>query len=194
MAIRILARCSAGAEESWRTARSCEERGVVLNAHGGSASPDYGELPASQLLWLMETTWFSHRPFWTLILSGVFDRFPGLRLVLAEQGSGWIRPTLDVMDQHYASMAGGGIGELRSLSGVHLERSPTEYWRTNCFVAASFMHPHDCARRDLIGADRIMWGADYPHSEGSYPYSRAALRAAFGECDPAETVQLITTV
>jgi predicted TIM-barrel fold metal-dependent hydrolase len=172
----------------WRT---CEERGVVLNAHGGSASPDYGELPASQLLWLMETTWFSHRPFWTLILSGVFDRFPGLRLVLAEQGSGWIRPTLDTMDQHYASMSGGGIGELRSLSGVRLERRPTEYWRTNCFVAASFMHPHDCARRDLIGADRIMWGADYPHLEGTYPFSAEAIRRTFAGIDRVETQALL---
>ncbi|HEV2368224.1 MAG TPA: amidohydrolase family protein, partial [Acidimicrobiales bacterium] len=74
--------------------QACAERGVVINAHGGSASPDYGEYPASQMLWLMETTWFSHRPLWTLVLSGVFDRHPGLRLVLAEQGSGWIPAAL----------------------------------------------------------------------------------------------------
>jgi hypothetical protein len=36
-----------------------------------------------------------------------------------------------------------------------------------------------------------MWGADYPHSEGSYPYSTEALRAAFGGCDPAETAQML---
>jgi predicted TIM-barrel fold metal-dependent hydrolase len=172
----------------WRT---CEERGVVLNAHGGSASPDYGDHPASQLLWLMETTWFSHRPFWTMILSGVFDRFPRLRLVLAEQGSGWISQTLETMDQHYASMARGGIGELRSLSGLRLERRPSEYWHTNCFVTASFMHPHDCARRNLIGADRIMWGSDYPHLEGTYPFSTEAIRRTFGGIDRAETQALL---
>jgi hypothetical protein len=37
------------------------------------------------------------------------------------------------------------------------------------------------------GVERIMWGSDYPHSEGSYPYRLTALRAAFGTCDPAET-------
>ena len=69
---------------------ACEERGVIVNAHGGSSSPDYGEHPATLSLWIMEAAWFSHRPLWTFILAGVFDRFPNLRLVLAEQGSGWI--------------------------------------------------------------------------------------------------------
>jgi predicted TIM-barrel fold metal-dependent hydrolase len=171
--------------------RACEERGVVLNTHGGSASPDYGEYPASQLLWLMETTWFSHRPFWTLILSGVLDRFPGVRLVMAEQGSGWIRGTLDAMDQHYASMAGGGIGELRTQRQHRLARLPSEYWETNCFVAASFMHPADAARRELIGADRIMWGSDYPHLEGTYPFSAEAISRTFGGIGTAETRALL---
>ena len=171
--------------------RACEERGVVVNAHGGSASPDYGEWPASQLLWLMETTWFSHRPLWSLILSGVFDRFPGLRLVLAEQGSAWVRSALDAMDQHYRSMAGGGVGELRTVGQHRLERAPSEYWRTNCYVAASFMHPADCARRDLIGSDRIMWGSDYPHLEGTYPFSKEAITLTFAGVGPDEARALL---
>lgn len=171
--------------------RACEERGVVVNAHGGSASPDYGDWPASQLLWLMETTWFSHRPLWSLVLSGVFDRFPGLRLVLAEQGSGWVRSALDAMDQHYRSMAGGGVGELRSVGQHRLERLPSEYWHSNCYVAASFMHPADCARRELIGSDRIMWGSDYPHLEGTYPFSREGISLTFADVGPDEARALL---
>jgi predicted TIM-barrel fold metal-dependent hydrolase len=171
--------------------RACEERGVVINAHGGSASPDYGDWPASQLLWLMETTWFSHRPLWSIILAGVFDRFPGLRLVLAEQGSGWVRAALDAMDQHYRSMSGGGIGELRTVGRHGLERMPSEYWHSNCYVAASFMHPADCARRDLIGSDRIMWGSDYPHLEGTYPFSWEAMSLTFAGLAPEEAQALL---
>jgi predicted TIM-barrel fold metal-dependent hydrolase len=173
--------------------RACEERGVVVNAHGGSASPDYGDWPASQLLWLMETTWFSHRPLWSLILSGVFDRFPGLRLVLAEQGSAWVRSALDAMDQHYRSMAGGGVGELRSVGQHRLERMPSEYWHTHCYVAASFMHPADCARRELIGSDRIMWGSDYPHLEGTYPFSKEGISLTFAGVGPDEAQVLLGT-
>lgn len=173
--------------------RACEERGVVVNAHGGSASPDYGEYPASQLLWLMETTWFSHRPLWVFLLSGIFDRFPGLRLVLSEQGSGWIRGTLDVMDQHYGFLSRGNIGELHFLHPVRLSRKPSEYWATNCYVAASFMHRDDCLRRDLVGSDRIMWGSDYPHLEGTYPFSREALSLTFADVPVAEVEAILGT-
>jgi predicted TIM-barrel fold metal-dependent hydrolase len=171
--------------------RACEERGVIVNAHGGSASPDYGPHPASLSLWLMETTWFSHRPLWFLILSGVFDRFPGLRLVLAEQGSGWIRHALDVMDGFYERIAKGGIGELKFAQPFLLERPPSDYWRNNCFVAASFMHRDDAERRELIGTDKIMWGSDYPHSEGTFPFSPEGVRKTYAGFDPAEVQQML---
>jgi predicted TIM-barrel fold metal-dependent hydrolase len=170
---------------------ACEERGVILAAHGGSASPDYGQYPASLSIWLMETTWFSHRPLWALILSGVFDRFPNLRLVLAEQGSHWIRPALDTMDQFYAQIARGGIGELRFAQPLLLERTPSEYWEDNCAVAASFMHRDDCVRRDLIGTDHVMWGADYPHLEGTSPYSKEGIRKTYAGIDPTEVQAML---
>jgi len=171
--------------------RACEERGVVVNAHGGSASPDYGLYPASLSLWLMETTWFSHRPLWTLVLAGVFDRFPNLFLVLAEQGSAWIRTALDTMDQFYEQIAKGGIGELRFLEPQLLERMPREYWVTNCAVAASFMHRDDCAKRHPIGTDHVMWGADYPHAEGTTPFSKEGIRRTYAGIDPAEVEAML---
>jgi predicted TIM-barrel fold metal-dependent hydrolase len=160
--------------------RACEERGVNVNAHGGSSSPDYGEHPASLSMWIIETAWFSHRPLWTFILAGIFDRFPGLRLVLAEQGSGWIRDALDVMDDLYGQLSQGNVGVMRFADPQLLERRPSEYWQTNCMVAASFLHRDDCARRHRIGVDHIMWGADYPHLEGTTPFSREAIRMTFG--------------
>jgi len=159
--------------------RACEERGVLVNAHGGSSSPDYGEHPASLSMWIMEAAWFSHRPLWTFILSGVFDRFPGFRLVLAEQGSGWIPDALDIMDTFYAGISQGNVGVMRFADPQLLERMPSEYWQTNCWVAASFLHREDCARRYGIGVDRIMWGADYPHLEGTTPFSHEAIRMTF---------------
>jgi predicted TIM-barrel fold metal-dependent hydrolase len=171
--------------------RACEERGVVVNAHGGSASPDYGTYPASPLLWLMETTWFSHRPLWTFVLAGVFDRFPELRLVMSEQGSAWIRPALDTMDQFYANVERGNLGEFRFREPHRLQRKPSEYWVTNCAVAASFLHRDDCARRAAIGADHIMWGSDYPHLEGTPPFSKEAIRLTFAGVDPVEVQAML---
>ena len=65
--------------------------------------------------------------------------------------------------------------------------TPSEYFQRNFWVGASFLRPSESALRYDVGVDRIMWGADYPHSEGSYPYTTEALRAAFAPCPPAET-------
>lgn len=172
--------------------RACEERGVIVNAHAGSHSPDYGEYPASLSMWLMEASWFSHRPLWTFIMSGVFDRFPGLRLVLAEQGSSWIRNALDTMDGFYPQIAKGNIGELRFLEPQLLEHMPSEYWERNCFVAASFLHRDDCQRRDRIGVHKIMWGSDYPHLEGTAPFSKEAIRLTFAGVPEDEVAAMLS--
>jgi len=41
------------------------------------------------------------------------------------------------------------------------------------------MHREDCLHRDRIGVDSVMWGSDYPHREGSAPYSHEAIRLTF---------------
>ena len=171
--------------------RACEERGVVVNAHAGSHSPEYGEHPASLSMWLMETSWFSHRPLWTFIMSGVFDRFPGLRLVLAEQGSGWIPEALMTMDAFSAQIAAGNVGELRFQEPLVLAKRPTEYWRDNCAVAASFLHRDDCLRRTRIGVDKIMWGSDYPHLEGTAPFSKEAIAMTFADVPTDEVAAML---
>jgi predicted TIM-barrel fold metal-dependent hydrolase len=159
--------------------RACEERAVVVNAHAGSHSPEYGEHPASLSMWLMETSWFSHRPLWTFVMSGVFDRFPGLRLVVAEQGSAWIPEALRTMDAFAAQIANGNVGELRFLEPLVLAKSPSDCWRDHCAVTASFLHRDDCLRRERVGVDKIMWGSDFPHLEGTYPFSVEALALTF---------------
>jgi predicted TIM-barrel fold metal-dependent hydrolase len=171
--------------------RACEERGVIVNAHAGSHSPDYGEYPASLSMWLMEASWFSHRPLWTFIMSGVFDRFPGLRLVLAEQGSSWIRQALVTMDGFYPQIAKGNIGELRFLEPQLLQKMPSEYWESNCAVAASFLHRDDCERRDRVGVHKIMWGSDYPHLEGTAPYSKEAIQRTFAGVPSHEVAAML---
>jgi hypothetical protein len=50
----------------------------------------------------------------------------------------------------------------------------------------------ECDIRDRIGVDRIMWGADYPHIEGTWPHSLAALRDAFNGCT-ADEVRMMTS-
>ena len=45
--------------------------------------------------------------------------------------------------------------------------------------------------RDVVGVGRILWGNDYPHYEGCYPYSRENMRLAFADVDPVEVRMML---
>lgn len=175
----------------------CAELGVPVNHHGGSASPPLGDEPAARAVFMVETTWFSHRALWHLLFGGAFRRHPDLRLVLTEQGSGWIPGVLDMLDYYHgrlvAAATGGTTAESRFGAGLAgaMGKGPSEVWRDNCFVGASFMRPHEVPLRDRIGLDKIMWGCDYPHDEGTTPYSREGLRIAYAGLPPAEIAAMV---
>jgi predicted TIM-barrel fold metal-dependent hydrolase len=171
--------------------RVCEELEVVVNHHSGGGSPDYGPYPAAGVLWIAETTFFSHRALVHLILGGVFERFPRLRFVLTEQGCAWIPPQLATLDAYHAQMKTGRIGELKYGPDEVLPLKPSEYFRRNCWVGVSFPSPGEAAARHDIGIDRFMWGSDYPHHESTYPYTRQGLRRAFAGTDADELQQLL---
>ena len=61
--------------------------------------------------------------------------------------------------------------------------APSEAWARQCFAGASFFRPAECELRHEIGVDKIMWGQDYPHVEGTYPYTTEALRHTFAGVD-----------
>ncbi|GHF30632.1 amidohydrolase family protein [Streptomyces morookaense] len=175
----------------------CAELGVPVNHHAGSASPPLGDDPAARAVFMVETTWFSHRALWHLILGGAFDRHPDLRLVLTEQGTAWIPGVLDTLDHYYARLVPGdgatGTSEAKFGAGLatSVRRRPSTYWHANCAAGASFMRPHEVPLRHRIGIDKIMWGSDYPHDEGTHPHSREALRLAYAGLPAEETAAML---
>ena len=173
----------------------CEELGVVCNIHGGGGLPDYGTHEAARAMLLIELPWFAHRAMWHLIFGGVIERHPGLKCVLTEQGAAWLPRGLDTLDWFFGRMTLPDAAEARFFGAVAkgMQRKPSEYFRSNFWVGASFLRPSESAVRHEIGVERIMWGDDYPHSEGSYPYSREALRASFAGVDPAEVRMMLET-
>jgi len=159
---------------------ACEDLEMPVTHHsGGSGTPNYGGHPFTNAIFVMETSFFANRALWHLTLSGVFDRFPNLKFVLTEQGSQWVPETLARMDMLWEHMTNGRIGELNVPDGAVTNHKPSDYWHQNCYLGASFPRRADAARFAEIGLDRIMWGSDYPHDEGTYPNSRASLRETF---------------
>ena len=160
----------------------CQELEVPVNHHSGGGAPDYGRHEAAAFVWIAEATFFSRRALTHLILGGVFERFPGLRVVLTEQGCAWIPDVLAQLDRYHEEMVRTGrIGELKYESEEILPRRPSEYFSTNVSVGVSFPSPVEANARFAIGLDNFMWGSDYPHHEGTYPYTKLGLRRAFAD-------------
>jgi hypothetical protein len=42
-----------------------------------------------------------------------------------------------------------------------------------------------------VGVDKIMWGSDFPHREGCWPFSREHLRLSFAGVEPAEVAAMV---
>lgn len=151
---------------------ACADHLMVLNMHGG-ANLSYGAGPESFAMTLAEVDWLSHRGLSHLIFSGVFERYPALHCAMTEQRCHWVRPLLDDLDSVYVHT--GKFGANRKLPN-----KPSDYFRSNCFVGASFLSRPECDARGEIGNICFMWGSDYPHNEGTWPHTHAALRYAFG--------------
>jgi predicted TIM-barrel fold metal-dependent hydrolase len=62
---------------------------------------------------------------------------------------------------------------------------PSWYWRHHCY--ATFQtDPVGLSLLDRIGADRVMWAQDYPHSEGTFGFSATAMREVLDATTEAE--------
>ncbi|HEU5033507.1 MAG TPA: amidohydrolase family protein [Mycobacteriales bacterium] len=182
---------AAAYEPLWQV---CEELEVPVNHHSGSAAPAAGDDAEDKVVLLLEVTWWAHRAFTHLLVAGVFERHPGLQLVLTEQGTAWIPDELMRLDFFFDRMRSAtGSQEVEwGLPVVErLALKPSEYWARQCHVGSSFIRPAEVQLRHRVGVDKIMWGVDYPHKEGSFPFSREAQRAAFAGVDSAEVAAML---
>jgi predicted TIM-barrel fold metal-dependent hydrolase len=155
---------------------ACSANQMALNMHGG-AGVTYPDAFGSREINLAETDWLSHRGLSHLIFGGVFERHRTLHLAITEQRAHWVHQVLEDFDSIWEFSR-------RFNSGPQLRRKPSEYFRSNCFIGASFLSPLECKRRGEIGAECFMWGSDYPHNEGAWPYTATALRYTFGQDVP----------
>jgi predicted TIM-barrel fold metal-dependent hydrolase len=104
---------------------------------------------------------------WQLMMSGVFDRHPKLKLVLTELRADWLPATLAFLDEQFAKQA------------RHLKLSPSEYFYRNCAVTPTSPHRVEVQMRHEIGVDHFLFGADIPHPESTWPHTRQWIRHAF---------------
>ncbi|ROO85437.1 putative TIM-barrel fold metal-dependent hydrolase [Actinocorallia herbida] len=165
--------------------------GLPVHTHSGVGPDpdDYGYTPGLIAIYATEAYWWAARPLWALILGGVFERHPALKYVVAENGAWWTPDIVSRMDSkwegHHATRK---FGPAAFRAGLTMK--PGDYFRRNCFMAASVMGDVEVDRRHEIGVGNLMWGSDYPHPEGTWPNTRPWLAERFGRV-PQEDVRQI---
>jgi predicted TIM-barrel fold metal-dependent hydrolase len=164
---------------------------MPVNLHSGTGSPDYGRFPSVPMIMISEVAFYGLRPFVHMLLSGVFERFPKLKFVITEGSAAAFPPLLEQLDSIIANVRKGEIGELKYTAENALPRSASEYFMQNCWVGASFPGPLDAEARATMGPDRFMWGSDYPHDEGTAPYTTEHLRLVFHAVGEAELRRIL---
>jgi predicted TIM-barrel fold metal-dependent hydrolase len=99
-----------------------------------------------------------HRPIYdtiaALVCHGVFRRHPNLRVATIESGSDWVPLLLHALEKSYGQtpLAYEGVDPVQQVRD-HVWVSP--YYEDNLPVL-----------RDELGANRMIFGSDYPHAEG----------------------------
>ncbi|MDQ6697713.1 MAG: amidohydrolase [Actinomycetota bacterium] len=165
---------------------------IPVNVHSGTGNPDYGAYPVSMLLYITEVMFYTQRPFVQMVLSGVFERFPRLKFVMTEAGCAWVPPLLDGLDKVIRGIREtGATGEIRYGDDQVLSRDATECFAQNCWMGVSQPGPADVRARHKIGIDKFMWGSDYPHDEGTHPFTREHLRSRFHDVPENELRRML---
>ena len=96
-----------------------------------------------------------------MIVNGVYERFPRLRVAYMEAGSAWLPSWLHRIEEH-VELAGW-------LETPECTKDPIEYFKQNCWVATECDEELVYHVIDEMGDDRILFETDYPHPDSKFP-------------------------
>ena len=118
-----------------------------------------------------------------LILSGVFERHPRLKMVCVEADAGWAPHYMYRMDHAYDRhrywLTAGTISKL-----------PSEYFRENIYL--TFQDDWVAFKmKDMCNFRRLMWANDFPHSDSTWPWSQELLKKHTANLSEEEKNQIL---
>jgi predicted TIM-barrel fold metal-dependent hydrolase len=140
------------------------EAGITVAHHGGDSGygkyvDDYGEggsIESFKSSAFKGVVLGSRAPFDTvaaLICHRLFDRFPNLRIASVEQGSNWVPWLVQSLRRAYGQ------------TPDQFAEDPIATFKKHIWIAP--FHEDDVSKlRDLLGAEQLLMGSDYPHAEG----------------------------
>jgi len=121
------------------------------------------------------------KPISQIVFGGVLDRHPNLQIVFAEGGIGWALPWLQDAEAMY---------DMYDNIIEKTNHRPSYYWRNNC--SATFQADAlGLANLDILGADRVMWASDYPHTEGTFGFSADMMKSIVAQVGDENARQIL---
>ncbi len=181
------------AREDDRFWAAAQEAGYPIAVHIGSFLRDApsGDQPRE---W--SSLQFVGRAAWTkaggqtlevvcnILFSGIFDRFPRLKIVLVEANIGWIPTLLEQADDMFRRYRWytGAVKEMREM--------PSEIFARN-FWATFMIDSVGVEMRHRMNVDHIMWSTDYPHSGSDWPDSRITIERQFRGVPRADVKKML---
>lgn len=160
-----------------------EESGIPVSHHIGEAPLSSPCEDNSILVSMMHNVAPFREMFGRYVFGGILDRHPHLRVGWFEGGINWIPPAIQDGEHLYASL---------KHMGHDIEHDVGWYWDNHMY--ASFMvDPLGLELIDRIGADRVMWSADYPHNESTFGYSEQSLATVVDAVGPETAAKIAST-
>ena len=109
-----------------------------------------------------------------LVSGGVLDRNPDTTVVFVESGASWLAGVSERMDEVHDAH--------NFYVRPQLARMPSQIIRDQ--IKCTFQYDRACVlSRVVTGHEALMWGADYPHTEGTWPNSQKVLQDLFADVD-----------
>jgi len=91
-----------------------------------------------------------------VLMGGVCERFPNLRLIFLESSGGWMPSVLERMDEQVQAFP---------LERRWLSLLPSEYFARQCYVSFEPEEWNLATAAEKLGVERVLWASDYPHPE-----------------------------
>jgi predicted TIM-barrel fold metal-dependent hydrolase len=145
--------------------RACEETDTIINMHIGSSSKMPSTSPDAPFIVSSVLTFQNAMgSLVDYLFSGVFDRFPGMKIAYAEGQVGWMPYVLERADKLWEERSDNAFG-------TNLKKPPSSYVPGHIWGCV-FDDETGMSNRHVIGMDQICFEVDYPHADSTFPTSK----------------------
>ena len=149
---------------------AAQEIGLPLTSHSGTGyEPRVSRGPGGAVInYILGAQADGCHVVCYLTMSGVLERFPRLHFVTVETGSAWLAWVMTSMDEIYEKHPMWAMPKVAMRPSDYVKRQGHVTFQND---------PVGVNNRGFIGVDALFWGSDYPHPEGTWPHSQAAVEA-----------------